>query len=63
MECLARGREAGEGQESDFFLSLWIYLWLCWVFIAVCGLLTAWLLLLPSMDARPCGLGRCGAQA
>ena len=41
MECLAHGCEAGEGQESDFFLSLWIYLWLCWVFIAVCGLLTA----------------------
>ena len=41
MECLAHGCEAGEGQESDFLLSLWIYLWLCWVFIAVCGLLTA----------------------
>ena len=40
MECLARGREAGEGQESDFFLSLWIYLWLRKVLAVACGILS-----------------------
>ena len=55
MGCLAHGREAGERQESDFFR---------YGFICGCagsssqcvGFSVLWLLLLLSVDARPCGL-------
>ena len=32
------GRKIGFCLFSFFFINLFIYLWLCWVFVAVCGL-------------------------
>ena len=55
MGCLAHGLEAGEGQESDFFLYGFIYGWAGSSSQCV-GFSVLWLLLLLSVDARPCGL-------
>ena len=50
---------------------LLIYFWLCWVFVAACGLSLVvsmgfslwWLLLLWSMGSRRTGFSSCGARA